>query len=70
MVSMNKYQILIRSENCVDHQLSDLGYIHQEKNNNSSHQPQNSDSSHPGSRNTFDGDETVKITLTSISLSS
>ena len=37
MVSTNKYQILIRSENCGDHQLSDLGYIHQEKTNNSSH---------------------------------
>ena len=69
MVSSNKYKILIRSENCGDHQLSDLGYIHQEKDNNSSHQPQNSHSSHPGSRNTFDGDKTVKIYLTIILLS-
>ena len=44
MVSSNKYKILIRSENCGDHQLSDLGYIHREKSNNSSHQPRNSDS--------------------------
>lgn len=70
MLSTYKYQILIRSENCEDHQLSDLGYIHQEKSNNSSHQLQNSDSSHPGSRNTFDADKTVKILLTFISLSS
>ena len=70
MVSSNRYKILIRSENCGDHQLSDLGYIHQGKNNNSSHQPQNSHSSHPGSRNTFDGDKTVKILLTFVSLSS
>ena len=70
MVSTNKYQILIRSENFGDHQLSDLGYIHQEKSNTSSHQNQSSDSSHPGSRNTFDGDETVKILLMFTSLSS
>mgnify|MGYP007045167417 CR=1 FL=1 len=70
LFSTNKYKILIRSENCGDHQLLDLGYIHQEKDNYSSHQPQNSHSSHPGSRNTFDGDKTVKILLTFTSLSS
>ena len=70
MVSSNRYKILIRSENCGDHQLSDLGYIHQEETNTWSHQPQNLDSSHPGSRNIIDGDKTVKILLTLISLSS
>ena len=65
-----KYQILIRGENCGDHQLSDLGYINQEETNTLSHQPQNLDSSHPGSRNIIDGDKTAKILLTLISLSS
>ena len=70
MISSNRYKILIRSENCGDQELSDLGYIHQEKSNNSSHQPQNSHSSHPRSRNTFDGDKNVDLLLTFVSLSS